>query len=208
MLRPVYQNTLFPPAAFIGGGAELAYRAQTAAVFDCHGQRLAPAFFRASATLLPAKSAAMLDELGLGLEDCYCLPQDLAARAVAQSRPQEIDAALSRYREQLYGADRELEAAAVRLDPALGETFGTLRANLDRHAEKLEKKITSALKQRHDALIRRTAVVHTQMYPDLSPQERVLGLHSFLPRHGGRLLQLLLEKLEPLGWEHRMVILD
>lgn len=207
MLRPIYQNTLFPPAAFIGGGAELSYRAQTAAVFDCHHQRMAPALFRQSATLLPAKQAAVLDELGLELTDCYCLPQDLAARAVAQTRPEDIDAALSLYRERIFSADHDLEAAAVRLDPALGETFTTLRGNLERHVEKLEKKITSALKQRHETLVRRVSAVHSQVYPQLALQERVLGLYGFLPRYGASVLQLLMEQLEAVGWDHRILIL-
>lgn len=208
MLRPVYQNTLFPPAAFIGGGAELAYRAQTTAVFDCHGQRMAPAFIRASATLLSAKSAATLDELGWELGDCCCLQQDLAARAVAGTRPEEIDAALARYRTQMLSADREMELAALRLDPALGETFSTLRGNLERHIEKLEKKITSVLKQRHDTLIHRVATIQTQAFPQLNPQERVLALINFLPRYGNAVLQLLLEQLAPLGWAHTVLILD
>jgi bacillithiol synthase len=208
MLRPIYQNTLFPPAAFIGGGAELAYRAQVTAAFDCHGQRMAPAFFRASATLMPAKSAAALDELGLELADCYCVPQELADRAVAHTRPGDIDAALARYREVLNTADRDVEAHALKLDPALGETFATLRGNLERHVEKLEKKINSALKQRHETLVRRIAAVQTLVYPQLALQERVLGLASFLPRYGPDMLSYLQAQLEPGAWDHRILILD
>lgn len=208
MLRPIYQNTLFPPAAFIGGGAELAYRAQTTAAFDCHGQRMAPAFFRASATLLPAKSAAALDELGLELNDCYCVPQDLAARAVAHERSGELNAALKRYRELLHTADREVEALALQVDPALAETFTTLRGNLERHVEKLEKKITSALKHRHEAQVRRISTVQTLVYPGAAPQERVLSLASFLPRYGLDLLSYLQQELDPFAWDHRILVME
>ncbi len=208
MLRPIYQNTLFPPAVFIGGGAELAYRAQTTAAFDCHQQSMAPAFFRASATLVPAKSAAALQELGLELEDCYCVPQDLAARAVAHERPVEINAALARYRELVGTADRDLEAHALQLDPTLAETFATLRGNMERHVEKLEKKINSALKQRHEALVRRSAAVQTLVYPHSAPQERVLNLSAFLPRYGMDLLSYLMQHLDPCAWDHRILILE
>jgi bacillithiol synthase len=208
MLRPVYQNTLFPPAAFIGGGAELAYRAQTSTVFDHHGQRQAPAFFRSSATLLPVKSAALLDELGLELDSCYCLPQDFANRAVSSSRPEDLDAALAKYRAVLGSADRDLEMQALAFDPSLAETFATLRSNLERHVERLEKKVTSALKQRHEALLRRAALVQTQAYPQQSPQERVLGFAGFIPRYGAGLIYSLMEQLEAPSWEHRVVILE
>jgi bacillithiol biosynthesis cysteine-adding enzyme BshC len=208
MLRPVYQNTLFPPAAFIGGGAEIAYRAQATAVYEHHGQRMAPAFHRASATLLPAKSAALLAELGLELADCYCVPQDLEARAVAQSRPEEIERALAAYRALLLGADAELQALAGGLDATLPETFDTLRGNLERHVEKLEKKLTSALKHRHEALLRRAGLVQRQVYPQSAPQERVLGCLSFLPRAGSAIIARLLDELAPFSFTHRILVLD
>jgi bacillithiol synthase len=208
MLRPVYQDLLFPPAAFIGGGAELAYRAQGTVVFERHGQRLAPSFHRASATLLPAKSAAALDESGLRLADLYALPQDLAARAVAQDRPEALDAALERFRILLMGADREIEEQAVAIDPTLGETFTTLRGNLERHIEKLEKKILSSVKQKNETQLKRIGLVQQQAYPRQAPQERVLSLINFLPRYGFSLVETLLAELDSTGFSHQTIILE
>ena len=66
LTRPIYQNHLFPLAAWIGGAAEIAYRAQVTALFEHHGERMAPAFLRSTATLLPRRQAELLDETGLG----------------------------------------------------------------------------------------------------------------------------------------------
>src|SRR5690606_29852213 len=37
MLRPLYQETILPNVAFIGGGAEVAYWLQLKSLFDHHG---------------------------------------------------------------------------------------------------------------------------------------------------------------------------
>lgn len=212
MLLPLYQNLIVPPVAFIGGGAELAYRAQATALFDlhapaCHGLRMAPALHRATATLLPQKSAALLDELGLELPDLMVPPQELAGRAAKAQRPEEIEAALREYYEQSSAAEARLRELAVGLDPSLGETFETLRGNFERHLEKLEKKITASLKQKGEALMRRVALLSAQAWPRLGPQERVLSLLSFLPRYGFGLGATLLEQLSVPGWEHQLIVL-
>ena len=208
MLRPVYQNVLFPPAAFVGGAAELAYRAQTTAVFDLHGEKMAPAFLRASATVLRAKQSGLLDELGWELPDCFTVPQDLAARAVEGFCPDKMEDAMQRYREILQGADRELQQFAEQLNPNLGQSFDTLRENLTRHADKLEKKINGALKQKHTALVGQVERLHTAVYPGLAVQERQLNILSFLPRYGLGLIPRLIDILKFPAWEHQAVILD
>lgn len=212
MLLPLYQNLIVPPIAFIGGGAELAYRAQATALFDlcapaCQGLKMAPALHRATATLLAQKSAALLDELGWELPDCLLPPQEVAGRAAKAQRPEEIEAALREYYEQSSAAEARLRELAVALDPALGETFETLHGNFERHLEKLEKKITASLKQKGETLQRRVALLSAQAWPRLGPQERLLSLLSFLPRYGFGLTARLLEEISVPGWEHQLLVL-
>jgi bacillithiol biosynthesis cysteine-adding enzyme BshC len=218
MLRPLHQNMLIPPIAFVGGAAEIAYRAQTSAVFDQHsvarggpGFAMAPAFLRNTLTLLPRKSAELFDELGWDLADTYALPQELAGRAVSADRPEEVQAAVDEYLAALQGAEARLKALAVKLDPNLEVTFDTLRGNLTRHVETLQKKIDNVLKQRSEARLRRVASVAAQVYPraggKAAPQERMLGIHAFLPRYGFWLIERLLNDLPVPCWEHEIVIL-
>lgn len=208
MLRPVYQNELFPCAAWVGGAAEIAYRAQGTAMFHWQGCKMAPLYLRASATLLPAKSATLLHDLGWGLRDMYVPPQDLSARAAARAMPAEIEAALARYRDVLFTADAELRQHAAGLDPSLETTFATLRGNLEHHVEKLEKKITGVLKQQQDALLKRVQLVQAQAYPRQLPQERLLCAASLLPRYGRQLVAQLLQRLEVPAWKHQVLVLE
>jgi bacillithiol synthase len=207
LLQPLFQGSLLPTAAFLGGGAELAYRAQSAVLFERHSRRMAPAFLRASATLLPEKSAQTLTEQGWELADLYAPAQEVIKRAVALDKPEELTDALQHYLDTLHSADARLKDLAVNLDPTLEETFDTLRGNLIRHVEKLDKKITGSLKQRSETRIRRVTTVQNQVYPRGHVQERALNLLSFLPRYGFGLLDMLLERLDVPSWEHQVVVL-
>jgi bacillithiol synthase len=208
MSLPVAQDNLFPMVAWVGGGAEIAYRAQATAVFDFHGAAMAPAYLRASATLLSHKEIMLLDSLGWELADMYTVPQELAARAVADEIPVELAAALAEYRRALLAADAGILPHAERIDPNLARTLATFRENLEKHAEKVEKKITSALKSQRQSLLGRVEQLHRQAYPRLAPQERVLSLLSFLPRYGFAIIPQLLEKIAVPSWEHQVIILD
>ena len=208
MSLPVCQTNLFPIAAWVGGGAEIAYRAQATAVFDFTGQQMAPAFFRASATLLTAKEARLMDELGWELPELFTVPQDLAAKAVEGELTPELEQALAEYRTALQGADAKLAPLAEGLDPNLVKTLATFRDNLDKHADKVEKKFISTLKGQRQTQVARVEQLHSQVYPRLTPQERVLSVLGFLPRYGFELIPRLLEQIQVPGWEHQVIILD
>ncbi|MBN2083550.1 bacillithiol biosynthesis cysteine-adding enzyme BshC [bacterium] len=207
-LRPIYQNSLFPVALFVGGAAELAYRAQLIPLFHHHQQKMAPAFLRSAATLLPAKSAQLLAELDLSLPDVLVPPQDLLGRVVNQEMPPEIARALAGYRAAIGGADAELRRVAGELDAGLDQAFATLHGNLERHLDKLEKKIISSLKRRHEGLAQRVTRLSNLVWPRLTAQERVLSVSSFLTGTGFDLIPQLVEELTVPQWVHQTVILE
>ena len=207
-LRPVYENTLLPVAAFIGGAAEIAYRAQFTALFHAHGQWMAPAYLRATATLLYPGETGLLDELGWGLAECLVPRDEFAANIANRSRPPGVDEKLAAYRRTVESADAELKQAAVALDPNLEQTFSTLGGNLARHIDKLEKKITAALKRKQAALLDRAGRLADLAYPRGNLQERLLSVVGFLPRTGPGLIEQLLDRLEFPCWEHQVVTLE
>ena len=52
LLRPVFQDTILPTAAYVGGPAEIAYFAQSAVLYEAILGRMTPVLPRLSATLL------------------------------------------------------------------------------------------------------------------------------------------------------------
>ena len=207
-LRPVYENTLLPVAAFIGGAAEIAYRAQFTALFHAHGQRMAPAYLRGMATLLTPKLEETLSNLGLGVSDCHIPAEEFEALVARGQRPEELTAMLEEYRRVVDSADAGLLELATGIDPNLEQSFATLRANLGRHVDKLEKKINSSLKRREAALLSRARRLHTHCYPRQTLAERILSVVGYLPRTGPGIIETLLERMEFPSWEHQVITLE
>src|SRR6202012_3303925 len=87
LLRPVFQDTLLPTTAYVGGPAEIAYFAQSAVLFERILGRLTPVLPRLSATLVEPAISDLLDRHELTLERIFAsneasLAQRLAARAM------------------------------------------------------------------------------------------------------------------------------
>ena len=83
LLRPIYQDALFPTAAYVGGPSEISYSAQLAPVYARFGLPMPVMYPRKSVTLLNARANRELDALGLSVEDVF---RDTAALGPQGSR--------------------------------------------------------------------------------------------------------------------------
>src|SRR5258708_24055411 len=89
LLRPVFQDTLLPTAAYVGGPAEIAYFAQSAVLYEAILGRITPVLPRLSATLLEPAIAAVMDKDEVQLPDVMTTPEELAQRLGARAMPIE-----------------------------------------------------------------------------------------------------------------------
>src|SRR4029079_3921352 len=71
LLRPIYQDALFPTVAYVGGPSEISYFAQLAPVYARGGLPMPVIYPRTSVTLLNARADRDLDAFGLSVEDVF-----------------------------------------------------------------------------------------------------------------------------------------
>jgi len=74
LLRPLYQDALFPTAAYVAGPSEIAYFAQLKPVYSRFGIPMPVVYPRKSITLINRKARELLTENGLRLEDFWADP--------------------------------------------------------------------------------------------------------------------------------------
>ena len=111
ILRPVFQDTILPTTAYIGGPAEVAYFAQSAVLYERILCRITPILPRLSATLIEPAIGAVMAQHELSLPDAMQPTDELAQRLGARAMPIE--------------AKRRLAAAAGNaLDEALTAAAG------------------------------------------------------------------------------------
>ena len=70
LLRPIFQDTILPTAAYVGGPAEIAYFAQSAVLYERILGRITPVLPRLSATLIEPAVGEVMAKHEVSLPEC------------------------------------------------------------------------------------------------------------------------------------------
>src|SRR6185503_11736265 len=71
LLRPVIQDSMLPTVSYIGGPAEVAYLAQSEAIYRVLLKRMPVAMPRTGFTLIDAKTEKLMKRYAVGLSDLF-----------------------------------------------------------------------------------------------------------------------------------------
>ena len=208
LFRPLVESLLFPCAAWIGGQAELSYRAQAQVLFGLHGLKHPPALLRHHGTLLPAPLGAVLEEHRLDLSHLTRPAEEVIQLALAPALPATVASALVEYRRVALKADDALLSVVQRDLPELGQSLRTMRGKLEWHLARVERKVGAALRRREHQLVSRLNAALALARPQGQAQERRLNLLSFLSANGLDLIEQLLTQLTVPCWEHCLIMVD
>jgi bacillithiol biosynthesis cysteine-adding enzyme BshC len=196
LLRPVYQETILPNIAYVGGGGELAYWLQLKPLFHALQVPMPAVLLRTSAGFLPAKHMRQWADLGLTATDLFASFDALRARVAAERVPFSTDMAAERERLQAFYHDLAARAAAA--DPSL-------KASAEAHAtralhglERFGKALLRSAKRREADALARMDRVHAALFPGGGLQERRDNILPMLAAQGEGLLDRLLAELDPL----------
>ena len=204
-LRPVFQDTVFPTLAYVGGPAELAYFAQLGPAYAAFGVAMPLILPRASLTLAEARSVDVMARHNLTLPQLRAEPEALVSSILRQDRAAAFGARLAEAKAALGRTFKEVEALVGEIDPTLKGPAAQAAGHAAHQLESLEKKVIQALKRRDDELRAQVRRLREQLMPGGRPQERVLCLLPFLARHGWGLLAAIRAAAAEPGWAHRFV---
>lgn len=206
LLRPVVQDTLLPTAAYVGGPAEVAYFAQCSTVYRRLLGRMPAVVPRATFTLVEPHVAGLLKKYGLEVRDVWGGRQFLRAALERQALPRELA-------RQFTAGEKSLRALLGKLRKPVGKLDKTLLGALDNVERKmlyqflkLRGKAGRAENVRTGVLDRHEDILRNALYPHHAPQERSLGLASFLANQGFELLDNL-EKRAGVHDQHQILFL-
>ncbi len=191
LLRPVFQDTLLPTAAYIGGPAEIAYFAQSAVLYDKILGRITPVLPRLSATLIEPAIATIMDKDEIQLPDAMTTADDLAQRFGARAMPIALKRKLASVGNAL---DTELDALTEYLrgiDQSLGTSAESSGSKMLYQMNRLRRMAATYELQKESSLRKHAEAITLNLYPDGHPQERVLAGVWFLARYGEGLIERL-----------------
>jgi bacillithiol synthase len=208
LMRPLYQDTILPTAAYIGGPGEIAYFAQFQSAYEWAGIPMPLIYPRVTATLIEDKYQKSLDKNGVTAAELLAggnlvveqLLNNLADEKLAQlfeELEKEIDERLESVRGTVVDVDRSLD-----------QSLTTLKGKVLSPIRDFGGKVQAADKRRHQTVRDQLSKALTALLPDGELQERVISPLYFLNKYGPQVMDGLMASIRaniPAISEHHLL---
>lgn len=206
-LRAVVQDFLLPTVAYYGGGAEIAYFAQTSEVYRLLDRPATPIFHRSSLTLIERHTGRTLERYNLTITDLFTGLDEVLARVVEEHLDNGTAATFERVKADI---NRELDELQERLrgsEPTLADALDNGRRKINYQLNGLRSRFHRAQLTRHSATERQIERTFETLYPEKSLQERHVNIASLLARHGNYVVQWIYDAANIGSPDHQVVYL-
>ena len=190
LLRPIVERAIIPTVAYIGGGAEIAYFAQTGAVAEALEMDAPLVVPRWSGMVIEPRIDKILERHSLTPDD-FRDPHAVESKMARESLPSALREKIS-----------ELEKTLTVLTEGLTRTEGAdlvapsvlegMRRGVLHRVGRLERRFAARIKQRGNDALRDASIARGSLYPSGTPQERALNIVPLLSRHGDELFDAVL----------------
>ena len=182
ILRGVYQETILPGVAFIGGGGELAYWMELKNVFNEVKVHYPILQLRNSFMFMNEKQTAKWNNLGFTLEHLFKPVLELELDYI-KSQTQE-NLALTNHIASLNALYESIQQDVIRIDTSLGDHAKNLSIQAQKKLALLEKKMIRAEKRKQKTSIDRIQAIKGSLFPKNSLQERVENFAEWVGDYG------------------------
>jgi bacillithiol synthase len=177
VLRTLYQETILPNIAYVGGPAEVAYWLEYRSTFNHYKISYPVLVLRNSAMIVDETSYSKMSKLGFSPQDFFHSPDELAKQFVLKhtnnfSFKEEaslITQAFNSLSQKIAGTDNTLKATA---EAERQKNLNSLKV--------LEEKLIRAEKKKHETAIQQIQKLKEKLFPGGVPHERT---DNFLPHY-------------------------
>lgn len=197
VLRPLFQELIFPNLCYIGGGGELAYWRERLTQFEHFGLNFPMLLRRNSVLWVDKNSSKKLEKLGLTVDDIFVEIEALIKDFVQRHTSEELS--LAAEKTAITAAFDSVLAKAVSIEKNLERSVTGEMTKLLNTFDKLEAKLISAEKRNHDTAIQQIRTVKEKLFPGNGLQERYDNFIAYYLKHGDGFIATLMENLEPLN---------
>lgn len=197
MLRGLYQETIMPNVAFIGGGAEIAYWLQLKTLFQHYGVFYPCLLLRQSVQWVPARENELRSSLGIAEHELFLPLHELEAAYITThaSTEWQAQAELEAMNEVFATLSAKAKAVDATLEPAAGAALTKMKHQL----QVLEQKMLRAEKRKQEVGMARLARLKAALFPKGNLQERVDNFLEYYLMHGPDFLDILKDGIQPLS---------
>lgn len=203
VLRPLYQQSILPNAAYIGGPGELAYWLQYKKMFDEFKITFPVLVPRSFVTVFEKNIKNKIDKLNFEQEDIFTDEEELIKIFRVRSNNM-FD--LTAEKENIESIYSEISDKINSVDKTLVNSVGAEKQKALNSIDAIVGKANKALKQKADAEISQVRSIKEKLFPGKIPQERYDNFAMYYVKWGPEFLSFLKKNLNPLLLKHFSVI--
>lgn len=207
LLRSLVQDTLLPTVAYVGGPAEVAYFAQSSALYERLSVPMPVIVPRVSATLVDRKVQRLLRKYRLNLTDCFRGHPSVRAQLAERHLPARLRRRLETTEARIERLLASTAQEVGKLDSTLEGAADTSRRKMLYQFHKLRGKAARAQASREEIVDRHLNILFNHLYPHRALQERRVNFLSFVARQGEGVMERLLEQLHLPCRDHQVIFL-
>ncbi len=189
ILRGIYQETILPNIAFIGGGGELAYWLELKQVFNEANIPYPVLLLRNSFLLVDEKQYQTIKKINLKVEDFFKDEHALMKMIVDKNslNSYALNGEFKKF-EELYTV---LENRSTNIDVTLTNHIETLKIKALKKLVELEKKLLRAEKRKYSEQQQHIKGLKSLLFPNNSLQERTENISGFYSLYGRQILDII-----------------
>ncbi len=201
ILRPIYQESILPNIAYLGGGGELAYWAQLKSAFKSVNVFFPVVFLRNSFLHISQSNQKKISKLFDQLiesqesidENLFKSKEELIKRYLSLNSENLIDTEIQAVEHEYTNLVERIENISKELSQSAQSEFAKVRKGL----QSLEKKMRKFEKKKHEQTLMQLNNLKERLFPDGKLQERKLSIVEMYAQYGPKFMQRLVDISNP-----------
>jgi bacillithiol synthase len=206
ILRGLFQETILPNIAFVGGGGELAYWLELKNVFEACNVPYPVLILRNSFLLVSEKHKQLASKLAFEVIDFFKPAEALINELVTRDSEKQLQ--LHNEKEQLNSYYQHLQNISGAIDETLAQHVKALHVKALEKIDALEKKMLRAEKRKFEAQQRQINKLKRELFPNSNLQERIDNFSPYYAKCGKEWLNTLLTNSLSLEQQFGIIQLD
>jgi bacillithiol biosynthesis cysteine-adding enzyme BshC len=194
LLRPLYQEVVFPNLAYVGGAAEVAYWLELKSTFDYYHVHFPIVMLRDHVIILNQKQSQKLEKYQVKLEELFLNEVELGQLLSKRYGVSNVD--FSRLRENLLSQFQELYEVVKNTDPSFKGAVLAEETRQTKGLDKLEKRYWKAEKMRLQEKINNVLLLKAELFPRGIMQERVHNFSTYYALYGDDFIRQIKEQVQ------------
>lgn len=206
--RPVFQSSLFPVVAQIGGPAEIAYLAQVNRIFQLFDIPVPVHLSRPSVTFIENRYEKLMNEYEITFEELAGDIETVINRVLAKTFPENLEKDFRKFRKNIDQQFEAFKSDSLEFDRSLKKFAEQTYGKIDFSLKNFEAKVFSSHKKKSQEMRDRIYRLWHAVFTGRGFQERTLNISYFISKYGFGFIDFMLSKIDISEKSHQLISLS